>query len=100
MKKKCYQLFFLARVLSTTKNIDNITKNKWSKFERPVSYILDFIQTYVALNTENHKLWKMEFKVKSCSEALIFIIKTPLLHTWFLLQKCFYTNFHIIQKYL
>ena len=58
----------------------------------PVSNILDFIQTYVVTNTENHNLTKTEFKVKSCSKALIFTIKTPLLHT------C-YTSFHIIQKY-
>ena len=37
--------FFLARVLSIPKNIYNITKNKWQKFQRPVSNILDFIQT-------------------------------------------------------
>ena len=36
-----------------------------------MSDILDFIQTYVATNTENHNFHKTEFKVKSCSEALI-----------------------------
>ena len=53
---------FLARVLSILKNIDDITKNKWYKFQRPVSNTSDFIQTYVATNTENHKLPKTEFK--------------------------------------
>ena len=47
----------------------------------PVSNTLDFIQTYVATNTESHNLQKTEFKLKSCSEALILTIKTPLLHT-------------------
>ena len=64
-------VIFLARVLSIPKNIDNITKNKWLKFQRPVSNTLDFIQIYVVINTENHNLRKMEFKVKSCSEASI-----------------------------
>ena len=57
--------FFLARVLSIAKNIDNIRKNKWYKFQRPVSNTLDYIQTYVATITENHNLRKTEFKVKS-----------------------------------
>ena len=36
-----------------------------------MSDTLEFIQTYVAKNTENHNLRKTEFKVKSFSEALI-----------------------------
>ena len=39
-----------------------------------MSNTFDFIQTYVAINTENHNLRKTEFKVKSCSEALILTI--------------------------
>ena len=39
-----------------------------------MSNILDFIQTYVATNAENHNLRKTEFKVKSCSDALILTI--------------------------
>ena len=62
-------------MLSISKNIDNITKNKFYKFQRPVSNTLDFIQTYVATNAENHYLRKTEFKVKSCSEAVILLIK-------------------------
>ena len=65
---------FLARVLSIPKNIDNITKNKWQKFQRSVFNTLDFFQTYVATNAENHNLRKTEFEGKSCSEALILII--------------------------
>ena len=42
----------LAKVLSISKNIDNITKNRLYKFQRPVSNTLDFIQTYVTTNTE------------------------------------------------
>ena len=52
-----------------------------------MSNTLDFIQTYVATNMENHNLRKTEFKVKPCGEALILTIETPLLHTWLLLQQ-------------
>ena len=38
--------------------------------------ILDFVQTYVAKNTANHNFEETEFKLKSCSEALILTIKT------------------------
>ena len=48
---------------------------------------LDFIQTYVARNTENRNFRKTELKVKSCSETLRLTFKTPLLYTWFLLQQ-------------
>ena len=41
---------FLAGALSRSKNIDNITENKWYKFQRPVSNTLYFCQTYVATN--------------------------------------------------
>ena len=34
-----------------------------------MSNTLDFIQTYVGINTENPNLRKTDFKVKSCSEA-------------------------------
>ena len=48
MTEKIYfVVIFLARVISMPKNIDNMTKNKWLKFQRPVSNTLDFIQTYV-----------------------------------------------------
>ena len=40
-----------------------------------MSNTLDFIQTYVATNTENHNLRNTEFKLKSCSETLILTIK-------------------------
>ena len=39
----------------------------------PVSNTLDFIQRYVATNTDNHNLQKMKFKVKC--EASILTIK-------------------------
>ena len=61
---------FLARVLFIHTNIDNIRKNKWQRFQRPVFNTSDFIQTYVAAKTQNHNLRKTEFKVKFCSEAL------------------------------
>ena len=38
-----------------------------------MSNTLDFIQIYVVTNTEYHNLCKTEFKVKSCSEALIHL---------------------------
>ena len=58
-----FVVIFLTRVLSMPKNINKITKNKWWKFQRPVSNALDFIQTYVATIAENHNLRKTEFKV-------------------------------------
>ena len=39
-----------------------------------MSNTLDFVQTYVTNEHENDNLRKTDFKVKSCSEALIFII--------------------------
>ena len=64
----------------------------------PVSNALDFIQTYVATSTENHNLQKTEFKVKSCSEALILTIKykgdiycvfigIPVIYYFYIIQK-------------
>ena len=34
---KISQKIFLDRVLSISKSIENITKNKWYKFQRPMS---------------------------------------------------------------
>ena len=39
----------------------------------PVSNTLDFIQRYVEINTENDNLRKTEFKINSCSEALMHL---------------------------
>ena len=39
-RKKNFVVIFLARLLSIPKNIDNIIKNDWLKFQRPVSNTL------------------------------------------------------------
>ena len=105
-KIKNFGIIFSPRVLSIPRNIDNIIENKWYKFQRHVSHTLYFIQTYVATNTENHDLPKTEFKVKSCSEALIlnhiyiYIKPIYIYILCFYRDTCYtYTIFYIIQKY-